>query len=262
MTNKHGRFRTLNPPKSVSEFLAAVEKIHKKWLEDFGYDYGIWFRGQGSASFSLTPGLYRPEYVKTDENTFRHHFKLKAFPYLSDATYSPLSDWDWYFLMQHHGLPTRLLDWTESALTALYFAISARSNSSAGVWVLNPWKLNYEVAKIGELIPISTNPLVGGYLAQPWDKTPLPGPPVAIQPPHNSRRIAAQKGMFTMHGSNQSGLESFPAIRDHLALIVIPGKARGSMRNELARAGVTESSLFPELAGLCKEIRDAWKNVE
>ena len=64
----------------------------------------------------------------------------------------PANNWDWYFVMQHYGAPTRLLDWTEGALHGLYFAL--RNNygyDDAAVWVLNPWKFNKKTVGMGTL---------------------------------------------------------------------------------------------------------------
>lgn len=248
-------------PTAVSEFIAVVEEIHANWTGRGDYDYAPWFRGHGDARWPLLPGLFRPEFEKTDENSYRHEFQLRAYPFLQDATYRPESDWDWYFLMQHHGLPTRLLDWTESALTALYFAVSSARTADAGVWMLNPWKLNDLVADIGEHLGITTTPRIKPYLYPPWDKTPIPETPAAIQPPFNSRRIAAQRGAFTIHGAARLPIETYTKLRGHLSLITIPRQKLPNFSNQLARAGVSESLLFPELTGLCREIREKWKGV-
>jgi hypothetical protein len=65
----------------------------------------------------------------------------------------PQNSWEWYFLMQHSGAPTRLLDWTEGALIALYFAVRNKLDATdAAVWVLDPWSLNEHVLGIDEVI--------------------------------------------------------------------------------------------------------------
>jgi hypothetical protein len=248
-------------PRTLKDYLGVVESIHQLWVDRDDYDFAPWYRGQTDHRWALQPGLYRKELGDTDENSFRDEFQLRAHPFLGDATYRPQSEWDWYFLMQHHGLPTRLLDWTESPLIALYFAISNASKASPGVWMLNPWKLNDFVAGLGDAIVSPSNASVMPYLRPPWNREPIPVPPAAIQPPFNSRRIAAQRGAFTIHGSDRQGIEEYVVFHPYLSLIEIPQSAIEEIRAQLARAGITESMIFPELAGLCREIKDKWKGV-
>jgi hypothetical protein len=163
--------------------------------------------------------------------------------------------------MQHYGLPTRLLDWSESALVGLYFAVQETSSDHNGcVWILNPRVVNLLLSKIGNFIPIYSDKSVEPYLPALWDERPdiIPAMPVSIDPPYNSPRLAAQRGKFAVYGSTVRALDEYSEIKDQLLRIDIKPNVKARIRRQLLTAGMVESVLFPGLAGLSREIRDLY----
>lgn len=247
--------------RSLSEYLEIVDRLVREWTPR-GADWYLnpWFRGHSDARWTLTPGLYRLEPVTGlgaehySERELLDTFRQRARRYLEHL---PRNDWEWLFVMQHHGLPTRLLDWTESALVALHFAVQDQPEpQDAAVWAVNPWWINERVfGEFALFVPEDER-------AAPW----TPGHPdsehardtIAIRPSHDSARIQAQRGVFTIHGSDSTSLDRLAARagRDvFLRKLVVPAASIPHLRQQLAVAGITDTLLFPELPSLCRELK-------
>jgi hypothetical protein len=238
---------------SLSKFIAAVDKIQTKWTNECGEYISPWFRGHSNAEFNLLPSILR-ENLLPNEDSYRHDFQLKSYPFLTDTFGVPQNNWEWYFIMQHYGLPTRLLDWTEGSLIALYFALFYKTDeSNPCVWVLHPFEFNKFFKKTAALL--STEDELKGYLPEIWTKTKLPKYPAALQPIYKSKRIIAQKGCFTIHGEKAINIENIEGLKGYLIKIEIDFYQVDLIKGELNTAGITESTLFPELSGLARELK-------
>ncbi len=256
MTKAPRKRSSPKPVTSLAAFARRIETVTLEWAPEREFD--PWFRGHGSTDWPLVPGIYRTEEIAEEEDNYREDFKLRALPYLIGSAREPSSEWEWYFLMQHWGLPTRLLDWTRSALVALYFAVRDKeSTKDAAVWVLDPWSLNQQIARKGFLYS-ATDRGVQGYLREPFSNRGLPRNPIALEAAFNSTRIAAQRGCFTLHGSTRKALDRYAALKARLLKIEIARIRVPEIREQLRVLGITETSVFPDLSGLCTELKDYW----
>jgi hypothetical protein len=243
----------------LDSYLRIVGRIQDQWTDASPDRILPWFRGHADARWTLAPGLYRHGATLRDEYQFRDEFRLRAFPYLAEATYPPTTDWDWYFLMQHYGLPTRLLDWTESSLVGLFFAIRDPLDRVDGcVWILDPWAIARSVG-LGDMIFDHLNPRLSMHLPTVWSNDPLPDHPLTVQPSFNSRRITAQRGMFTIHGANRQPIEASSLLTGNLYKIIVRRSAKDRLREQLSTAGISEATVFPDLSGLCRELWNTWQ---
>ncbi len=185
--------------------------------------------------------------------------------------------WSWYFLIQHYGGSTRLLDWTQDAAIALFFALGTdqeNSNDSMVTCLTPTALLQYALKELGDEEPESSTILYPGEkptdrwitnISAPADHTirELPASPIALLPPYSNPRITAQRSCFTLFGNR---IDGFYEDGKHIVCptcgqqifckLVIEGQSKNDLRKELARIGITSGKIYPGLDGLCKEITD------
>lgn len=251
--------------RSVEEFVTAVRADANKW----GETRYPWFRGERDSARPLLPGLYRkrrgkPPY-RAFENQLLQTFRLKAASF-SDRPLPDRENTDqWLFLAQHVGLPTRLLDWTESALVGLWFALQ---KEKPVVWMLNPLELNLLSVSDQDgkkLIGSDQFPLT--WVSPPcvinigsesinaaWEqRASRVDLPVAIVPTYVHGRMSAQRSCFTVHGQKEQPLNELvpPSV---VKRYKIEPSAATKLRRDLRMLGIMRATAFPDLDGLAGEL--------
>lgn len=240
-------------PRQVVSIADFVDQL----TNDLGaYPGPVWFRGQADASWALEPKLLRTA-SPPPESHLISRFKQSA-AYL--VAKSPNSEFDWLFLMQHHGVPTRLLDWTENALTAAYFACETHVDRAASIFALLPCELNKRANYAPDFtneIPSFEDEHLTNYLPSHLaseKKTRLN--PIAAIAVRNSPRMHAQQGVFTISHRENIKLDEYASADDHdyLWRYDVPAASKAQIAAQLRRVGVSRFQLFPELASIAENI--------
>ncbi|MBK9359584.1 MAG: FRG domain-containing protein [Bacteroidales bacterium] len=242
--------------KEIDDYVKIIESIIDEWASGSSSS-NLWYRGHSNTNWQLIPKLYRQNNLYLFEREMIRDFKLRSSEYIEIA---PVNDFDYLFVMQHYGLPTRLLDWTESYLVALFFAVfECELESDACVWVLDPWYLN-EKSICQSSIVTTDHPIMYDYLlcqnTEFIDRNVKANLPIAIRPKKNTSRIISQKGMFVIYGNSKISIDSYllNEKNSRIKCIVIDKDFKQNILKSLFFAGISYSSLFPELSGLCQEI--------
>ena len=210
-----------------------------------------WWRGHGVADWSLTPSVHRESLSEAD---MYHRFIQRA-----RTRHSPCPEAKdfsaWLFLMQHYGLPTRLLDWTESILVATFFAVSNEKHydSDGAVWAMFPIELNNFQLDHGKIVG-ARHTLVGPLILPPFLGVEPKEAVAALISDEIDIRMLVQLSAFTVHGVS-TPLEDLPHQEKFLMKFVVPKEAKPSLRSALTLIGIRESCLFPDLEHLAKELR-------
>lgn len=208
----------------------------------------LWFRGHSESGWSLVPTLARNAAHLAQETEIIKRFIQLAVPHITENL--PRDDWEWIFLMQHYRVPTRLLDWTESPLAALWFAVSSGNAAADGtIWCLAPLSLNREARFRGrletELPGFGKDDVLNSWLPDRQDQG-LAQNPVAATGPRNFSRMAAQSGNFTISDRASSAIDQVGECK-HVWRFIIPAAAKLTLAEELRLLRFTELTLFPDL---------------
>jgi hypothetical protein len=222
-----------------------------------------WWRGHAVASWRLVPSVLREDLGPIYEANIANKFAARApSRYPKTPGHGELANW--LFLMQHYGLPTRLLDWTESPLMAAYFAVSESEEKHAkedgALWALDAFTMNgITGGQEGLLQPghAYAKNLVELAFTQ---GTAVDRGVAAIVTEEIDLRMLVQMSGFTIHG-DPTPLDARSELDELLARFVIPAAAKDRIRRELASLGIRERTVYPDLDHLASDLaRDAYAN--
>ncbi|WP_179863502.1 FRG domain-containing protein [Bacillus toyonensis] len=227
----------------VSEFTNNTEKDR------------VWFRGHNNINYELNSGLFRLELgneiseYKDSETSAYNRF------HISSQTLITKNSWDLLYIMQHHGVRTRLLDWTESFAISLYFALKnwEHTKQDACIWMLDPIKLNKKSLDRSTIVfPKEEFRYPNEFFKKNITHS------FALAPNQNNPRIIAQKGFFTVQGNGLQPLENeFNGdLQEQSVLekITLNQNILPDAEKFLKICGIDEFILFPDLEGLAQVI--------
>ncbi|MCU6173674.1 FRG domain-containing protein [Citrobacter cronae] len=258
--------------KSISDFIEIIKKEES---------FGVLYRGHSDKRYKLLPSAFRwhdkilnrektrldrelennkinknsydreqlalpskieKEILKRERNAIRI-FLSEHTPYTQYKIDSVL---DGLALAQHHGMPTRLLDWSLSPLVALFFAVEKPSGNDAAVYIMRDasWLDETKLKK-------HSNLSVDDYIAVM--KRDMQGK--IFMPNHITPRIKAQHGVFSIHNEIKSEFKP-----DNITEITIDGSCTSQIKFELKQLGISEKTVYPDLYGLCTELK--WLKFE
>jgi hypothetical protein len=216
----------------------------------------FWFRGHSNVEYKLAPSALR--YVEKDKIDRALAIVTDMKRYLEMKLLRPPSVDDelgWMQVAQHYGLPTRLLDWTQNAAVALFFACRDQLESDGLVVILNPIELNQMVdPQLPRIFNLHKDQrLILPYFKLGSRSNSKGRRTIAINPTWNTERIALQHGAFTLHGSRSFELDRHQA--SSLLYVPILREHKQPLLQELERVGIGEMFIFPEPEHVCAHLR-------
>lgn len=226
----------------------------KKAKADLGNPDTLWYRGHSNADFYLLATLLRYE-----NGLEKEQFLYASFQKFADRLLKRRdSEWETLFEMQHYGVPTRLLDWSETFGIALFFAAHYNQiyypDKNAAIYLLDPVALN-RLSSISEVYRVPKDEGRFSYTAIYWRRSPFAASaPIAIEPIFINDRMLAQRGMFTVHHDSIEPLEKkFPTA---IKKVMLPSEVIPAAMEFLNLSNINMYSVFPDLAGIARYLAD------
>jgi hypothetical protein len=247
-------------PGSWTELLDALTATD--WPQVHGLRTQLVYRGLTTGGRTLRTSLSR---LAESPGDVEHHLVRNFRKYARSCLPPADSVWNWLSLGQHHGLPTRLLDWTFSPLVALHFATHdlATYDTDGVVWSVDFTRAHEHLpAKLGEALrtegaDVFTTEMLADVVRGLGDLDALAqdtGPyALFFEPPSLDDRIVNQAAVFSMLAGTWDGLDAWLGEHPGIARrVVVPASLKWEARDRLDQANVTERVLFPGVDGLAR----------
>jgi hypothetical protein len=244
----------------VIDDLTKIVEAARQIITEFDGDTALW-RAHANANWALCPHVFRrdpahPEVPKYDERALIGHFRARA-PTRSHVSCPLPNDYfGWLFLAQHYGLPTRLLDWTENPLVALYFGVIADETTDGCIWALWSKGLNASFGAPAGLIQINDPRVVKLAQAAFVPGTMCEQVILGIDGKEIDIRMLVQTGRFTLH-TYHTPIEYLSESPGWLRRYITPKQHKTKLRHQLAAMGIKKANLFPDLGNLAEELRNS-----
>ena len=242
------------------EILNEVSTFRRNSTANF-----IWYRGHSDPSFQLNAGLFRDkeEYLSSYLNIESKNYTF----FLNQCSFMNINEvsWELLFLMQHYGLKTRLLDWTESFATALFFAFKDWNydlKKPVHIWLIDPLKYNFIFTESLTLKTVSSfNKEFPQYCTAELHKLHS----MCIFPARKHHRLIAQSANFILQGNQLTTIDKEienriksqnlnVSIDSIIKKIEIPIDLYKDVYEYLTINSVNDYTLFPDLEGLSKSL--------
>ncbi|MDW8802918.1 FRG domain-containing protein [Clostridium sp. A1-XYC3] len=229
----------------LSEFMDYVEKLPKEFTLS---------RGQANLHHKLLPGALRKDndghmkHTRQSIAYFLNEFKVNSHNYI-DKPWDVKSDYEWMIYAQHYGLPTRLLDFTNSHIISLMFSVESAFDDydemDGVVWFIDPLKLNNRSCCRSQIITLSENE---GMSLDDCDG------PIVVQGRKLNGRINAQNGVFVYFQDRSDALDDIIIDDSILRKVIIKGTSKKDILVSLYSMGIGMTQIYPELTSVAKDI--------
>jgi len=240
---------------TIDELLQFVDSLHKV------HGLSLWYRGVEDKKWELLPSIQRSRHRMESERYLANDFYIRTKQILNKCP-DKKNYAAWMSLMQHFGLPTRLLDWSQSPLIAVFFATETWYKSpqvDACVWVLAPSKLNDREGFGNCIYPVDADTIQKMLLPAFKDRghnEELTDKIIACYSTENNLRMYSQQASFTVHNS----LRKLRDICDSNTLfkIIIPANRKQYFLDSLRVFGITEGFVYPDPDHISKDLKNKY----
>lgn len=206
------------------------------------------YRGLSDRKYTLLPSIARhpQEHTCGDISTLERRL-IDEFQRLSlrELEFVPESEFEWLFLAQHHGLPTRLLDWTTNPLVGLYFAVERHDDRDGKIYLTRQ-----AVSDQAHLFDFKTADTIERSVIA---IQPNQGKLIFVRPKYKDRRYHNQASVFSCPAKPYEDLVN--GAISNLDELIVPGTLKSQLRERLRTLGISASFIYPGLDGIASEVK-------